>query len=190
MSGCGIDRFENTKNGETAINGCGQTSSFFCILQWIRVRGRRYEIETLFGQRRKVSESHSENSGIFSFISLLFRFYIEQRCWTMVAPLSSTRSHFSMVETRGFLYALGGKQGNQCRNLFDCYDPIENAWHSMQPMGMARSFAYAVLYKEHIYAIGGSTAVGADMAIVERYNTDRDNWESVIDIIMKLIDFH
>lgn len=60
----------------------------------------------------------------------------------------------------------------------ECYDPIHDIWHSIGAMKKPRSFPGAVLFKEHIYVIGGTTPSG-DTVSVERYDFTKKDWEMV-----------
>lgn len=111
------------------------------------------------------------------FPSIYSRYDFNERRWTILEKMTTKRVQFSMVVADRFIYALGGKLGNQCLNAVDVYDPVNNHWRSGHPMTMPRAYAGVVLYKECIYAIGGETDGIFDTPTVERY--DGNEWKMV-----------
>lgn len=92
--------------------------------------------------------------------------------------MSTKRSHLSMVVAHDRIYAIGGLLDKQIYDFVDCYDPIDDAWHPKHPLKEPRSLAGVVLFNERIYAIGGSI-ITEGMTSVERYDFEKQDWETV-----------
>lgn len=84
--------------------------------------------------------------------------------------MNTKRSHFAIVVNEGRIYAIGGKLGNRRSNTVQYYDPIEDEWYSVHAMNTPREFPSAVMFKKHLYVIGGSIESNVGTASVERYD--------------------
>jgi len=86
----------------------------------------------------------------------------------------------------GFLYAVGGWDGNKVHNDAYRYDPKKDSWTTLLPMAVAR-WGHALIpvkmTSEHgggsfIYAIGGQIDYDQYLNSIERFNVGSGQWES------------
>jgi N-acetylneuraminic acid mutarotase len=95
--------------------------------------------------------------------------------WT-AGPSIEPRGTAGAVALKGAIYLLGGESQASQRVLDSVLrlDPGAKAWIADAPMPTARNFARAVLFRDAIYVVGGSTAYGSSHAsrgsgVVERF---------------------
>ena len=55
----------------------------------------------------------------------------------------------------GYLYAIGGSDGQNPLNSVERYDPQKNTWTVMAPMSTRRKHLGCAVYNNMIYAVGG-----------------------------------
>jgi N-acetylneuraminic acid mutarotase len=98
--------------------------------------------------------------------------------WT-AGPSSAPRGTAGAVALKGTVYLFGGEAQAATRVLDSVLrlDPGAAAWVADTPMPTARNFARAVLFKDAIYVVGGSTSYGSSHAsrgagVVERFKAD------------------
>lgn len=90
------------------------------------------------------------------------------------------RSLFSLVVANNFIYAIGGQHKETTLATVDRYDVKTNVWAAVRPMLYPRAAAAAVVFKNHIYVIGGTTQWNAcETASVERFNLETETWTAV-----------
>jgi len=93
-------------------------------------------------------------------------------------PLEQSRCGLQAVALDGFIYAIGGRDSSTGRVLdsLQRFDPIQNAWTSLEPMRSRREFHAAAVLNQKIYVAGGSdgrTALNA----VECFDPRTNTWE-------------
>lgn len=74
-----------------------------------------------------------------------------------ISPMHSRRCYVSVVEMNGFIYALGGFNGEIRLNSVERYDPTTNQWTLIESMNYVRSDAHACVLNNKIYIIGNPT---------------------------------
>ncbi|HET9905361.1 MAG TPA: kelch repeat-containing protein, partial [Anaerolineales bacterium] len=85
-------------------------------------------------------------------------------------PTTDTWSEGPSIEPRGTagavmycdgIYLFGGESQAERKNLDSVLrlDLGKNVWESVTPMPIARKFARAVLFRDSIYVVGGSTVL-------------------------------
>ncbi|EEC12440.1 gigaxonin, putative [Ixodes scapularis] len=118
--------------------------------------------------------------------------------WFRLADLACPRSGLGAAFLSGKLYAVGGRNNSRDKSYdcasVDCYDPVTNAWSACADMSTPRNRVGAAVLDGHLYAVGGSNGVLAvdgfvyaiggydgvsQLKSVERYDTEKDEWEPV-----------
>lgn len=94
--------------------------------------------------------------------------------------MNTKRHHFSLIAAQGRIYAIGGRNGVQYLDSVESYDPVTGIWTQEKSMHVPREVAGTVLYKNEIYAIGGSTVNAVGTATVERFDIAKGEWTLVI----------
>uniref|UniRef100_A0A452IAU6 Kelch-like protein 20 n=1 Tax=Gopherus agassizii TaxID=38772 RepID=A0A452IAU6_9SAUR len=79
----------------------------------------------------------------------------------------------------GFLYAVGGSDGTSPLNTVERYNPQENRWHTIAPMGTRRKHLGCAVYQDMIYAVGGRDDT-TELSSAERYNPRTNQWSPVV----------
>lgn len=102
--------------------------------------------------------------------------------WFRLTELSCPRSGLGAAFVNGKLYAVGGRNNSPDKNydcaLVDCYDPVNNAWHSCTEMSVPRNRVGVVVLDGLLYAVGGSYSTQHHKS-VERYDPGEDCWTTV-----------
>ena len=104
--------------------------------------------------------------------------------------MQTKRKHLEAVECNGFIYAIGGKQGNHQKSRLknvEKYDPNSNTWTYVCDLRIERSALSACVVDGKIYAIGGFSADGNIVKIIECYNPLTDSWSIVVEASEKLV---
>lgn len=85
---------------------------------------------------------------IFNFNIILF---------SKISPMHSRRCYVSVVELNGYIYAMGGFNGEIRLNSVERYDPVTNQWSLIESMNNVRSDAHACVLNNKIYITGSHT---------------------------------
>ncbi|XP_048857678.1 kelch-like protein 10 isoform X4 [Brienomyrus brachyistius] len=83
-----------------------------------------------------------------------------------------------MVYHDGFVYCIGGFDGQHLINTVRRYDPITRAWQQMAPMHWHRCNVSVVVLDGFIYAMGGHIGF-RPLNKVERYNPVTNEWTQI-----------
>lgn len=59
------------------------------------------------------------------------------------------------------------------------YNPQENRWHTISPMGTRRKHLGCAVYQDMIYAVGGRDDT-TELSSAERYNPRTNQWSPVV----------
>lgn len=62
--------------------------------------------------------------------------------WRPVKPLSVPRNRLGVAAIDGFIYAIGGGNGNSCHTSVERYDPKQDEWMSVMPLNFPRIGIY------------------------------------------------
>ena len=66
--------------------------------------------------------------------------------------MMTQRVHFALAVLNGYLYAIGGTDGQRGLNTVERYDPRKNSWTVMASMSTRRRFFGCAVYNNMIYA--------------------------------------
>eukprot|EP00808_Paulinella_micropora_P022402 g74684.t1 len=101
--------------------------------------------------------------------------------------MTERRSGASMVTLNGYLYMIGGNNGQErlaSVERFDPlasverFDPFRHVWELCAPLKIQREYFSAVVLNGRIYVMGGNND-RESLQSVERYDATRDRWELV-----------
>ncbi|KAE8745064.1 hypothetical protein FOCC_FOCC008315 [Frankliniella occidentalis] len=95
--------------------------------------------------------------------------------WTFITSMLSPRSGVSLVAHCGYLYALGGFNGQDRLSSGERFDG--HAWQPIVDMLHPRSNFAAVILDDLIYVIGGFN--GTIIPNTECLNVDKNEWTEV-----------
>ena len=59
------------------------------------------------------------------------------------------------------------------------YNPQENRWHTVSPMGTRRKHLGCAVYQDMIYSVGGRDDT-TELSSAERYNPRTNQWSPVV----------
>jgi len=79
----------------------------------------------------------------------------------------------------GWLYAVGGSDGQHHLDSVERYEAVENVWHQVAPMRTARRNCGVGVLNGQLYAVGGRNEHKQVMDNIERYDSREDRWERV-----------
>uniref|UniRef100_A0A9J8CRW9 Kelch-like protein 20 n=1 Tax=Cyprinus carpio carpio TaxID=630221 RepID=A0A9J8CRW9_CYPCA len=132
-----------------------------------------------------------------SYLNSVERYDPKTNQWSSdVAPTSTCRTSVGVAVLGGYLYAVGGQDGVSCLNIVEryytaeCilivillaverYNPQENRWHTVAPMGTRRKHLGCAVYQDMIYSVGGRDDT-TELSSAERYNPRTNQWSPVV----------
>uniref|UniRef100_A0A8C2INV6 Kelch-like protein 20 n=1 Tax=Cyprinus carpio TaxID=7962 RepID=A0A8C2INV6_CYPCA len=127
-----------------------------------------------------------------SCLNIVERYDPKENKWTRVASMSTRRLGVAVAVLGGFLYAVGGSDGTSPLNTEDAeclltvillaverYNPQENRWHTVAPMGTRRKHLGCAVYQDMIYSVGGRDDT-TELSSAERYNPRTNQWSPVV----------
>lgn len=68
---------------------------------------------------------------------------------------------------------------NVVSSAVERYNPQENRWHTIAPMGTRRKHLGCAVYQDMIYAVGGRDDT-TELSSAERYNPRTNQWSPVV----------
>jgi len=102
--------------------------------------------------------------------------------WKPAKPLSVPRNRLGVATIDGYIYAIGGGNGNTFHTSVERYDPKQDEWKTLMPLNFPRiGVAVAVLGRK-LYAIGGFDGRNR-LRSVECYDVDTDLWALVSPLV-------
>uniref|UniRef100_A0A8D3D5X8 Kelch-like protein 20 n=1 Tax=Scophthalmus maximus TaxID=52904 RepID=A0A8D3D5X8_SCOMX len=122
-----------------------------------------------------------------SYLNSVERYDPKENKWTRVASMSTRRLGVAVAVLGGFLYAVGG-QIISCVDSrlavfhfssVERYNPQENRWHTVSPMGTRRKHLGCAVYQDMIYSVGGRDDT-TELSSAERYNPRTNQWSAVV----------
>ena len=106
--------------------------------------------------------------------------------WQQISKLNHERVFNELVSCNGYLFALGGNDGNRCLSSMEKLSNLDGEWDVVEAMNEPRACFAAVNCEGEIYAIGGykKNSDGKDIALksAEKYSTVKRQWNSVCDM--------
>lgn len=99
--------------------------------------------------------------------------------WSNKAQIPTKRASAAAVVVDGYIYVMGGRDGNTVLASAERYDSSTNSWSKTAAMPTARWFLMAAEVGGKIYAIGGIAGTGdqrQDLDVVEVYDPASDMW--------------
>ena len=96
------------------------------------------------------------------------RYDPKENKWTKVASMMTRRLGVAVAVLHGYLYAIGGSDGQNPLNSVERYDPQKNTWTVMAPMSTRRKHLGCAVYNNMIYAVGGRDDC-TELSSAERY---------------------
>ena len=98
--------------------------------------------------------------------------------WREVAPMTSARSHLSVVNIDGLVYAIGGvSRGGTTSLAFDRYDPASDRWTDLPALPTGTDHSMAAGLGSSVFVFGGSYAQASTRAF--RFDIAANRWTSV-----------
>ena len=104
--------------------------------------------------------------------------------WKETSSMFQARSGNALVSCGGWLYALGGRVGENCLSSVERLSDINGTWKKSESMLKPRYLFAAVNCAHAMYAIGGKYGKNASTATksVEKYYADGKKWLFVSDM--------
>ncbi|XP_005111835.1 kelch-like protein 20 [Aplysia californica] len=105
----------------------------------------------------------------------VYMFDQAEASWQPKAKMNMIRSQFSLVIVDGFLYAVGGQDGNEILMTVERYDPHTNTWTMVRSLPRCLRFTTGVSFRGKLYIFGGETKVDVSNNAL-RYDPTDDTW--------------
>ena len=93
--------------------------------------------------------------------------------------MMTRRLGVAVAVLNGYLYAIGGSDGQSPLNSVERYDPQKNQWTAMAPMSTRRKHLGCAVYNNMIYAVGGRDDC-TELSSAERYNPATNSWSPIV----------
>lgn len=118
------------------------------------------------------------NSNIL-FCHYCFRYDPKENKWSKVSPMTTRRLGVAVAVLGGYLYAIGGSDGQSPLTTVERYDPRQNKWSQVSPMSTRRKHLGCAVFNNLIYAVGGRDDC-MELSSAERYNPHTNTWSPIV----------
>lgn len=108
-----------------------------------------------------------------------FRYDPKENKWSKVSPMTTRRLGVAVAVLGGYLYAIGGSDGQSPLNTVERYDPRQNKWSQVSPMSTRRKHLGCAVFNNLIYAVGGRDDC-MELSSAERYNPHTNSWSPIV----------
>lgn len=135
------------------------------LIDWLcRIGGER-RAGSLWKESIRVTEQ--TGTSCFCCVDAAVSLQIEQYfgCWYKIADLHCLPALFPTI------YIIS--------SAVERYNPQENRWHTIAPMGTRRKHLGCAVYQDMIYAVGGRDDT-TELSSAERYNPRTNQWSPVV----------
>jgi len=112
--------------------------------------------------------------------------------WVEIAPMNRRRSDACAVSVQSKIFVIGGEDilGSPIKLAFcEVYDPTTNRWTAIASTQQPRSHAGAAVVKNKVFVLGGVDKNNRELRSVECYDTDKQEWEEVVDLPVEIEGF-
>lgn len=93
--------------------------------------------------------------------------------------MTTRRLGVAVAVLGGYLYAIGGSDGQSPLNTVERYDPRHNKWSLVSPMSTRRKHLGCAVFNNLIYAVGGRDDC-MELSSAERYNPHTNTWSPIV----------
>lgn len=98
--------------------------------------------------------------------------------WRTCPGMMVERSRLGVASLDGYLYAVGGSNGQQCLNSMERYCPDREYWTQLKPMLTSRSGLGVAVVNRLMYAVGGYDG-DCRLRSAECYYPEEDSWTAI-----------
>ncbi|XP_039518454.1 kelch-like protein diablo [Pimephales promelas] len=103
-------------------------------------------------------------------------------CWTLGPKwlqCSSIALGASAAVLDGFVYVIGGTDGDIALNSVERFNPLEGTWRPCPPMRSAREQPGCTVYLQRIYVSGGRDELHLELNTAEKFDPNNLKWTPV-----------
>ncbi|KAM9360680.1 kelch-like protein 10 [Symphorus nematophorus] len=143
--------------------------------RWVSVANREQEVPRAYHGAAFLSGSLYCLS---AFENTVDRFDLDTHTWQEVAPMHSFRSYVSVTVLDGYIYAIGGCDGQERLRTAERYLPRANQWTKIAPMIEQRTAASCTTLRGKVYICGGFNDTEC-LSTAECYNPETDQWTMI-----------
>lgn len=93
--------------------------------------------------------------------------------------MTTRRLGVAVAVLGGYLYAIGGSDGQSPLNTVERYDPRQNKWSPVPSMSTRRKHLGCAVFNNLIYAVGGRDDC-MELSSAERYNPHTNSWSPIV----------
>ena len=104
---------------------------------------------------------------------------VDTDLWKLVSPLVERRSGAGAASLNGFVYAIGGYDGETQLNSVERYSPASDIWITVSPLIHRRSALSATVLCGKLYVVGGYDGEGFLNTLEEYDVPEQDCWKLV-----------
>lgn len=109
------------------------------------------------------------------------RYDVEKQTWASVADMCEPRYELTAVNYKDkYIFVFGGTDGSahrECLKTVERYDPQNDRWSYVKSMHQPRASAFAFVYNEKIFVIGGERGEDVTPTDCEVYDPVTDDWQ-------------
>ena len=109
-------------------------------------------------------------------VKIVERFHVGEERWEEVKDLNKARGGCGLVAFNGYLYAIGGYDGDKALKSVEKFDPEEGKWRLVTDMNSRREdLGHAcVVFNNNIVVMGGVDENETPLATRTMYSPDMD----------------
>lgn len=126
-------------------------------------------------------------SMVLTPLTRVLRYDYEKKQWTSTTPMNAERAYHSGVALNGYLYVIGGMDGEgHFLSEVERYDPASSKWSFMQSLHRPRAATAAATHRGRVWVVGGLEKHGYYKIVsnlVECYEPKQDSWQ-----VMQVLD--
>ena len=161
------------------LNSRKQTSGWEHVAP---MNAKRYGMgAAVYGDIMVVAGGIDENNEVLTSTEVYQTSFNE---WRNISPLKQRKSAHALVSCDGYLYAIGGWDGESYLSSVERLGDLKGEWINIEPMQTPRYRLAAVNCDRVVYAIGGRSAnrKNTTLKTVEKYDSSANKWKFVRDM--------
>lgn len=150
----------------------------------VEINGKIYFIGGYaFAEDTKTILQTKNNKGA---LNLLQSYEIRTGKWETLKPMNTERFMPASIVYKNKIYVAGGATKGLVLNNFEVYNPSDNTWKKLANMPTPRVWGKFFQKDNYLYIVGGSEGSNSYLSSVDRYDIEKDLWETNIIPSMKV----
>ena len=117
--------------------------------------------------------------------SAVWRYDPSLDVWQEVERMKTSRSELGLAMLDGYVYAVGGWEGQRRLDSVERYKPESNVWQSVPKLRMAVTSPAVVAFEGSLYVCGGAILEDGDgIDLVQKYDSKANEWTEAASMLI------